>query len=251
MENIDYDGVADLYDLYVNTDYDFAFFVREIRARDARVLELASGTGRLSIPLIEAGADLTCVDVSRRMLNVLSAKLQERRLRARVVCSDVCEMDFRSEFELAIFPFQSFMELVGKENQFKALLAINRSLKPKGRFICTMHNPVTRRRSVDGNLHLVGKFRKGTGTLIVTGFEQNGAPVVDRSQLLEYYNESGILEWKRLLDMRFELIEKETFETMANRSGFGLVALYGDYDRSPFEPTRSPVMIWVLEKLDA
>ena len=248
MENIDYDSIADLYDLYVSTDYDFEFFIREIGDRDARVLELASGTGRLSIPLIEAGADLTCVDVSRGMLSVLSAKLQERNLRARVVCSDVCEMELQSEFELAIFPFQSFMELVGKENQFKALLAIYRSLEPKGRFICTMHNPLIRRRSVDGTSRLVGKFPKGNGMLVVSGFEKNGTPVVDRSQLLEYYNESGVLEWKRLLEMQFEFIEKEAFETMAKRNGFRLSALYGDYDRSPFEPTKSPVMIWMLEK---
>ena len=79
MENIDYDGVADLYDLYVNTDYDFEFFVREIRARDARVLELASGTGRLSIPLIEAGADLTCVDLIQQNFRKTSAPNGKKR----------------------------------------------------------------------------------------------------------------------------------------------------------------------------
>jgi hypothetical protein len=56
------------------------------------------------------------------------------------------------------------------------------------------------------------------------------------------------LLWKRLLPMEFSLIERDVFEEMARSAGFGVVALYGSYDRAPFDPDRSPVMIWVLEK---
>ncbi|HSN68315.1 MAG TPA: class I SAM-dependent methyltransferase, partial [Thermoanaerobaculia bacterium] len=61
MAPIDYDSVAALYDAYITTDFDVAFFADEVRRSRGPVLELMSGTGRLSIPLIEAGAELTCV----------------------------------------------------------------------------------------------------------------------------------------------------------------------------------------------
>lgn len=51
--------------------------------------------------------------------------------------------------------------------------------------------------------------------------------------------------------MEFELIEREHFETMAQDAGFHILGLYGNYDRSPFDAGRSPVMIWVLRKPDA
>ena len=248
MEKIDYDSVAELYDLYASTDYDFEFFASEIKVKDTRVLELTSGTGRLSIPLIEAGANLTCVDISQGMLDILSEKLQRRNLSARVIRSDVCEMGFHSEFELAIFPFQSFMELVGKENQATALEAIFDALKIGGKFICTLHNPVIRSSTVDGVLRIVGHFQKDNGTLVVSGCEHGGDPVVTRQQYFEYFNTSGILDWKRLQRMKFEFIKKHNFQEMAEHSGFKILTLYGNYDRSEFDSSESPVMIWVLEK---
>lgn len=248
MEYINYDSVAELYDIYASTDYDYEFFANEIRGRHTRVLELTSGTGRLSIPLIEAGANLTCVDISQGMLNLLSEKLHRSNLSARVVCSDVCEMSFHSEFELAIFPFQSFMELVGKEKQTTALEAIFRALEIGGKFICTMHNPAVRSKVVDGVLRIVGHFQKDSDTLVVSGFEQGGRHVVTRHQFFEYFNASGNLEWKRLLRMQFEFIEERDFQEMAERVGFKVLELYGNYDRSDFDSSKSPVMIWVLEK---
>ncbi len=78
MPPIDCDSVAALYDAYVTADLDVAFFSDEARRAGGPVLELMSGTGRLSIPLMEAGAELTCVDRSRGMLDVLSKKLAAR-----------------------------------------------------------------------------------------------------------------------------------------------------------------------------
>ncbi|MFN2141619.1 MAG: class I SAM-dependent methyltransferase [Candidatus Promineifilaceae bacterium] len=248
MNEIEYDSIARLYDIYASTDYDFAFFTNEVAQDGPKVLELTSGTGRISIQLIEAGADLTCVDISQGMLDVLTEKLTSLNYSARVLCSDIEQLSFKLEFDLAIFPFQSFMELIGSEKQLNALLAIYRSLKLGGRFMCTLHNPVVRRRSADGVLRLVGRFQTGDGMLVVSGFEEDRSPVVERSQLFEYSDKSGILEWKRLLNMHFELIEKEAFEEMASKVGFKMVELFGNYDYTPFSAKHSPVMIWVLQK---
>ena len=45
MDTIDYDSVADIYDLYVDADYDFDFFGNEIRP-GIRVLELIKNNTR-------------------------------------------------------------------------------------------------------------------------------------------------------------------------------------------------------------
>ena len=248
MEPIDYDRVARLYDVYASTDYDFRFFTQQIRTPGMRVLELTSGTGRLSIPLIEAGADLTCVDFSGEMLEVLAEKLLQRNVSAPLVCADICDINFESDFKLAILPFQSFMELVGNEKQRRALAAVFRALEPGGQFICTLYNPTIRRQAVDGILRIVGQFPMDDGTLVVSGFEQGGQPVVMRHQFFEYFDAAGTLVWKRLLPMSFEFIERAAFQDMVEAVGFRVLALYGNYDRSPFDKAQSPVMIWVLQK---
>jgi SAM-dependent methyltransferase len=246
--NIDYDSIADLYDLYVTADYDVPFFVSEVRSAKGPVLELMAGTGRLSLPLIEAGARLTCVDGSQGMLDVLSRKLARRGLQAEVLCMDVCRLDLPSRFELAILPFQAFMEITGEESRQAALASVFRCLAPGGRFLCTLHNPAVRRALVDGMLRVVGRFPAEDGTLVVSGFETGGNPVVSRLQFFERFGPDGRMLWKRLLPMEFTLIEKDAFEAMARSAGFRVQQLVGSYDRAPFDPVRSPVMIWDLEK---
>ncbi len=248
MPHIDYDNIADLYDLYVTADYDIPFFVSETKSVKGPVLELMAGTGRLSLPLIEAGATLTCVDSSSGMLEVLSRKLKQRGLHADLHCADVCRLDLPAHFELAILPFQAFMEIIGEENQRAAHAAVFKCLAPGGRFICTLHNPAIRRKQVDGLLRLVGQFPTEGGTLVVSGFEQGGNPVVSRDQFFEFFDVEGRLLEKRLLQMKFVFVEKDAFERMAQSVGFRVAQLYGNYDRTPFNPVQSPVMIWVLEK---
>lgn len=248
---INYNSIAEIYDLYVSADYDIPFFVSETQAAKGPVLELMAGTGRLSLPLIEAGAKLTCVDSSNAMLEVLSRKLQQRGLHAEVVCADVCQLSLPAAFELAILPFQSFMEIIGEDNQRASLAAVFKCLVPGGRFICTLHNPAIRRKQVDGVLRLVGQFPAKNGTLVVSGFEQGGNPVVSRQQFFELFDDNGRLLEKQLLQMKFAFVEKEEFEQMAQEVGFRIAQLYGSYGRARFDPAQSPAMIWVLEKRDS
>lgn len=245
---IDYDSVAEFYDLYVTADHDIPFFLQEATEAGGPVLELTAGTGRLSLPLVRAGVELTCVDQSRGMLDVLARKLDERGLHAQIRCADVCELALGPSFRLALLPFQSFMEIVGEARQRKALSAVFACLAPGGRFVCTLHNPALRRSRVDGVLRVVGRFPTQDGALVVSGFEQGGHPVVERLQFFEFFDRDGRLQAKHLLPMTFSFVDRDEFESMAHEAGFDVVALHGDYDRSAFDPERSPVMIWVLQK---
>ena len=248
---IDYDSVAEIYDLYVTADYDIPFFLQETANVSGRVLELTAGTGRLTVPLVQAGVQMTCLDASQGMLDVLSRKLKDRGLSAELRCTDICQLERRARFALALLPFQSFMEIVGEPRQREALSAVFAYLVPGGRFICTMHNPSARRSQVDGALRIVGRFPTRDGSLVVSGFEAGGHPVVNRLQFFEFFDSDGSLRSKKLLPMEFEFIERDHFESMARDAGFHILDLFGNYDRSPFDAGRSPVMIWVLQKSDA
>lgn len=248
---IDYDSVAEIYDLFVVADYDIPFFLHETASVEGPVLELTAGTGRLSLALIQAGVQLTCVDGSRGMLDVLSRKLRDRGLSAEVLCADVCQLALHPRFQLALLPFQSFMEIVGEARQRQALSAVFACLAAGGRFICTMHNPAVRRAQVDGSLRLVGRFPTGDGSLVVSGFEQGGHSLVKRLQFFEFFGNDGRLRSKQLLPMEFEFVDRDRFAIMARDTGFEVLDLYGDYDRSPFDAGTSPVMIWMLQKAGA
>ncbi len=77
-KNIDWNKVASYYDAYVRTDLDLSFFLKHARESGGPVLELMCGTGRITIPLIEAGYDVTSTPVS----GLSASKIRTRRLAA-------------------------------------------------------------------------------------------------------------------------------------------------------------------------
>lgn len=248
MEVIDYTSIAAMYDAYVTVTADVPFFIAETKKTQGEVLELTSGTGRISLPLLEAGVRLTCVDYSPGMVDVLSKKISQRGLRADVLCADVCALELPQKFDFALLPFQAFMEILGVERQRDALAAVHNCLRPGGRFICTMHNPAVRGRQIDGIRRYIGRFPFENGALAVSGIEQGGKPVVARTQFFEFFDADGQLVWTKMLPMEFEMIERDGFERMAVDAGFRVEQLYGNYERAEFDPENSPVMIWMLEK---
>jgi SAM-dependent methyltransferase len=247
---IDYDRVADVYDLYVTSELDIEFYVAEAVKAQGKVLELMCGTGRVSIPLLEAGVDLTCVDASEGMLTHLEERLRARQLEAEVLQADVRHLDLREQFDLALVPFHSFSELVSMRDQELALRAIHSCLKEGGRLICPLQNPAIRARSADGALRLNGTFPASEGLLIISSFEtlDESSGVVNRTQFYEFFDVSNVLSAKRVLPMRFALIDRDGFAELADAAGFVVVALYGDYDRGEYLEASSSYMIWVLEK---
>jgi len=251
MEINNYDYIADLYDIYVPVTFDVDFFLQETKKVSGEVLELMAGSGRVSLPLIEAGIKLTCVDLSAGLNQVLEEKLREKGLIADVHTMDVCELDLQKQFEMVIIPFHSFAHLITREEQQKTLARIYEHLLPGGTFICTLGNPALRQADGDGQLGLFRKYDlPDDGTLLLWILQESNdedEQVVEAMQFYEEYDNTGIMTSKRLLELHFRLSTREEFEAIAQEIGFTIKAFYGDYGHSPFEDD-SPFMIWILEK---
>jgi SAM-dependent methyltransferase len=155
---IRFDDVADLYDHYVDVDFDIGFFLKEAGKINGSVLELTCGTGRVSIPLLQAGVDLTCIDYSPGMLRIFRKKLAEKNISCDVILMDITRLNLRKRFELIFIPFNSIAEIVDRSKHLPTLKRIKSHLAADGRFICTLHNPSIRIASIDGTLKTIGRF---------------------------------------------------------------------------------------------
>lgn len=251
MPAMDYSQVAALYDLYVDTEIDVPFFLKEAGGC-TKVLELTSGTGRLSLPLIEAGVPLSCLDSTPEMLAVLRRKLEARGLSAPTYEMDMTRFSIPEKFDLVLIPFNAFAEISQPEQQQKALAAMRAHLSEGGRLICTLHNPAVRLKNVNGEIHFRGRFAlpDGGGTLFLSSLESYdpASRLVTGAQIYEFYSPEGVLASKRFLDLKFFLHTRQTFEDLARQAAFSTAALYGDYDRSDYRPQTSPFMIFILRR---
>ena len=249
---IDYTRIAEIYDIYVDTDFDIPFFLKEAKKYPAKVLEMMSGTGRVSIPLIETGIDLSCLDNSPEMLNIFRNKLKERNLSARIYEMDVCEMSLDKKFPLIFIPFHSFSEILSPADQHKTLASIYQHLTINGRFVCTLHNPQIRLKQANGQLRLVKEcpLGKDQGSLLLKISEEYNpsAHIVNGLQIFEIHDENRMIKSKIELNIQFYMHTKHEFENLVKSAGFKVVDLYGDYDYAEFVEPTSPFMIWILGK---
>jgi SAM-dependent methyltransferase len=250
MPAYDYAAVADIYDHFCVFDGDLAFFREAAATACGQVLELMAGTGRVSLPMLEAGAELSCVDSSPAMLAVLGGKLRARKLAADVVCADVGRLPLTGPFEVVMLPFQGFTELVGADLQRRMLNEVARVLAPGGRFVCTSHNPAVRGAMIDGEWHELGRFTDDAGrTLVLSLRTQHGARprVVEGAQRIEILDCGGRQIEARTVALEFSLIPPAQIVKMATAAGLTVIEQLGDYAGSPFDEATSPAFIAVFE----
>lgn len=245
-----YSKLAAIYDDYCVFTGDIPFFRAWAAKTPGHILELMAGTGRVSLPLIEDGARLTCVDNSISMLVVLQRKLRSTGRKARLICAEVCQLPLRGQFPLILLPFQGLTELAAADARLNLLLEAARLLAPSGRFVCTSHNPAARLRTVDDQWHDVGVSSRSNGDTIRislrTRYDELAGDVVGQQRLVITAPSGETSEVA--LDLRFALVSLGELTRLAEQAGLRIVDLQGDYDGGLYDASSSPVIIAVLEK---
>jgi SAM-dependent methyltransferase len=126
---------------------DIPFYMEQAARTGGPILELACGTGRVTIPLAEAGHEIWGVDLSSEMLAVLeekrSALPSEVRARLHLVHGDMSRFDLERRFSLIIIPFRGFQGLITRKQQEGCLRCVRDHLGPKGRFVIDVFKPYT------------------------------------------------------------------------------------------------------------
>jgi SAM-dependent methyltransferase len=147
----DYDGFAYYYDLFyepITYDVEFHRTLAQQVGTEARILELACGSGRLFMPLLKAGFSITGLDLSAEMLKLARKKLEAEsealQQRARLFQGDMRNLDEvlgAEEFDLIILGFNSFMHLLTRSDQLVCLRSARQHLAQPGLFVITLTQP--------------------------------------------------------------------------------------------------------------
>ena len=251
--------LAAIYDA-IYADRDDAGFWQAMAAAagGGPILELGCGTGRVLLPLARAGYEITGLDLSAQVLERCGAKLQseppEVGDRVRLLRADMTSFDLGRRFAAIICPFAGFQQLRTVEQQLACLERCRSHLLPHGRLVLDLPNPdpapaeYARDEPEEGEAtaQLVdwtdGRRIRWWMTVIYYDRSQQCNECEVTYEISEADGASRRLTETIALryTFRFEL------EHLLVRAGFRVVALYGDYDRSPFADG-SPAMIVVAE----
>ena len=252
----EYDAFAHSYDLeHGHFRDDLDFYVGLAKASRAPVLELACGTGRVTIPIARAGVPITGVDSSPEML----ARAQEKvdsvgGLPITLVEGDMRTFRTRQRYGLAIIPARSFLHLLTPDGHKAALLNIRKHLRDGGKLVLNIFVP---------NVQIIAEHAS----------HSLGQPLQFDYEFVDPANEQRIVVWRshhydthrQRIDVRFVYERLDDDGTVLDRRhkcytlcyifcnemrhllelcGYEIEALYGDFCRSPFTE-ESTEMVWV------
>ena len=234
----------------------FLSLAQEAHAAGHPVLELACGTGRVSIPIAREGVRVVGLDRSAEML----ARAREKSAglaNVRWVEGEMREFGLPERFGLVYIPFRSFQHLLTVEDQLSCLACVREHLVPGGRFAINIFNPnilaiaeglsskrgSLQKRGDDYTNEKTGRATKAWETRAYHTATQE----VESDWIDEELDEAGVVASRVYRGLRLRYLFRYEMEHLLARAGFEVEALYGDCFRAPFEDA-SPEMVWVAKK---
>ena len=251
----DYTGLgAVAWDLFARQDAvkDLPFFQSIVESRSGNALDVGCGTGRLLLPMLEAGLDVDGVDASEDQLAICRRNAEERDLAPRLFCQRVQALEVPRRYDVIFVPCGTFQLVVDLNEAAEALRRMRAHLsRGGGALVLTVFN----------RWRELAEERPGEWTL------RARRPLPDRTEVAKHVrvNEVKLLEQTLSVTVRYQhfaadgaLIEEQLcdaperwyfrheMELMLRAAGFGRVRVYGNYT---FEPPRDDdyVMCFVAE----
>jgi SAM-dependent methyltransferase len=217
---------------------DIPFFLRQAERHGDPLLELACGTGRLTLPLAEAGFAITGLDLTPEMLAEAERKAAARGLRVEWVQGDCRAFRLDRSFRLIFLAFNSLAHLHDRES-FEGLAACVRAhLAPGGRFILDYFNPSLRLLTRDSEVRYpVVDYPDpdGRGRVFVSeNSAYDGAAQLNR---IRWHFQTGDDPAERAEELDMRIYFPQELDALLHYNGFEVEAKYGDYDETPFRPS--------------
>lgn len=231
-----YDAFAEIYDEWsADMTEDVPFYVELAREAEGPLVELAVGNGRVAIPVArETGRSVLGIDSSSTML----AQARERAAAAGVEL-DLHEADMRDfaleePAGLVYCPYRALLHVPGWKEKRQVFERVAGSLRPGGRFawnafVFDPHIAAASdgHASRHGNLWEYVELAHADNRLDVTAFV--GEPGAGERTLSLWWATKS--EWEGLIEV----------------SGLEVEALFGWFDRSPFDDG-SREFVWIARK---
>ncbi len=237
---------------------DIDFYVNMARSQGDPILELGCGTGRVLLPLAQAGFRVVGLDLSEPMLGRCRTKLESKppevRQRVRLVRGDMTGFDLGEQFRMITIPFRPFQHLLEVEQQLACLRCAHRHLAPGGKFIVDffqtdprrMYDPQFTKESSPHPQALLPDGRKLRLTERTAAFHR--AEQCNDVEMFYYVAHPDGRSERFVFAFRLRYFFRYEVEHLLARCGFRVDQLYGNFDRSPL-CADSPEMIFVAELL--
>lgn len=249
------DLIAEYYDLlYGNFAEDWSMWETLTEGIDGPILEVGCGTGRLLLPLAEAGHTLTGIDLAQVAMDAAQAKIKAAGLTRQVSLQPADMRDFNlpyKNFALAFIPLNTFMHCHTLDEQLSTLQSIYNHLRPSGQLIIDLFYPdPTLLAEADGRLYFESEMTDELTRRTVQWYWRHEIDLAQQMRHLTYtldeIDAEGLVRRTQIpFSLRF--IYRYEMELLLRATSFATETIYGSYELEPFN-SHSSKMIFVARK---
>jgi ubiquinone/menaquinone biosynthesis C-methylase UbiE len=227
------------YDLQnINFVEDIPFYFRQIQKYGQPVLEVACGTGRITIPLAEKGIEITGLDASESMLAQARQKASQKNVIVTWIRADCRDFQLNQKFPLIFIPFNSITHLHDPGSLEALFSCVRIHLADEGRFVIDVFNPRLDilLRDPKGR-YPVAEYADpdGRGKVVVT--ENNVYDAASQINRIKWYYKIESEEKERVVENNMRILFPQELDGLLHYNGFSIEAKFGDYDQSSFRST--------------
>ncbi|KYG98884.1 class I SAM-dependent methyltransferase [Bradyrhizobium sp. DOA1] len=225
----------DLYDLMAPRDAILErFYVEIAREGGNRVLDLACGSGRLTIPLAQAGLEVVGADLSPAMLESARNQARAHAVEPGFVQADMRDFDLGGRtFETIIVAMNSVLHLHSLDD-FKGFFgSVGRHLSPNGRLVFDAFLPDIALLNADPDKReLIGTVVHDDLGMITVEETARYEPLAQVRHVDWYWSSEAEKDfWQVKLPMRS--IFPQEMPLLIASGGLRLITRFGDFDRGP------------------
>ncbi|MBE7024291.1 MAG: class I SAM-dependent methyltransferase [Ruminococcaceae bacterium] len=150
-----YNDFAEVYDRLQDADYGrFVDFYEKIFQKQGLapelVLDLACGTGNITLPMAKRGYDMIGLDMSVEMLNIARNKAYEENEDILFLCQDMCEMELFGTVDAIVCALDGVNYITDYDDLKKLFRLVQNYLNPGGVFVFDI-NSVHKLKNILGN----------------------------------------------------------------------------------------------------
>ena len=226
---------------------DADWYARLARRAGGPVLELGAGTGRVLLPIARElePADIPCVGLDRSpsMLAALAGKGLPRNL--RLVEAAMQDFALGERFALVFSAFRSFQHLYAVEDQMRCLECVRRHLAPGGAFAFDAFIPnLGRTAIVEEPEAKDARFEQGEVEVVrFTSVRREHDRQLIHVRMRYERRHEGHVVGEEVVTFQMRYFFRFELEHLLARAGFSDVALYGDFNGTPFGPAATDFVV--------
>jgi len=206
------------------------------------LLDLACGTGSVSVRLAEKGYEVIGVDLSPEMLSEAQNKAYSAGQNILFLCQDMTKLDLYGTVDAAVCTLDGLCHLPDEESVFAALQKVSLFMNPGGVFLFDV-NSVYKHRAVLGNNTFVydtdDVYCVWQNTLL-----PDGVTVQMDLDFFEPVSDAGdyVRQSERFTERAYP---KETLEAMLKKAGFTVLDVFDGYSGKPAHDTSERLLFAV------